>query len=283
MGSDAISNSMDDFSSAIRAQSEELSEVKRLLVELADRTAGVIHTLRHENRLLLTQLRVQALHNNIIEFWYEGEIIRLFVPDADTDLIQRDVVMWKTFFEIEFLERVRKRYGLAGAAVLDAGANIGNHTVFFSKACGAESVISFEPNPHVADILERNVRLNNLPSATVIKEGLSDHEGFIYFSAHSMENVGATTFSHEGVGRGFKCRTIDSLNLTKLDFVKIDVEHMGNKVLDGALDTLAQHRPIVMIELFPHEFGPASGRFADLGYTMVEQLNPDNFIFEHKG
>lgn len=282
MSSDTI-NHMDDLSRVIRGQAEELSEIKRLLGELINSTSGVVHTLRHENRLLLTQLRVQALHNNILEFWYEGEIIRLFVPDADTDLIQRDIVMWKTFFEVEFLERVRKRYGLSGAAVLDAGANIGNHTVFFSKACGAGSVISFEPNPHVADILERNVRLNNLPSATVIKEGLSDHQGFIYFSSHSMANVGGTSFSHEGVGRGFKCRTIDSLNLPKLDFVKIDVEGMGGKVLAGGMDTLSQHRPIVMIELFPHEFEEAAVRFSDLGYSVAEQLNSDNFIFEYKG
>ncbi|WP_248447118.1 FkbM family methyltransferase [Sinorhizobium meliloti] len=277
-----MDSSIEKLAQAIEAQGREISELKNILRDIAGSANGIIHTLRHENRLLRTQLRVHALHNNVMEFWYEGEIIRFYVPDADTDLIQSDIVMWKTFFEKDFLEVIRKRYGLSGASILDAGANIGNHTVFFAKACGVENCISFEPNPHVADVLERNVRLNNLSSVTVMKEGLSDEEGFLYFSHQDMGNVGGTHFSHDKSGRGFKCRTIDSLALPKLDFIKIDVEGMGDKVLAGARETLSQHRPVVMIELFPGEVEPAAKILSEAGYTVAHQLNSDNFIYEHK-
>lgn len=278
-----MDSAVNELKGALEDQARELSEIKKILIDISSHALGVIHTIRHENRLLLTQLRVQQLNNNIIEFWYEGELIRFYVPDADTDLIQRDLVMWKNFFEIEFLESIRKRYNLAGAAILDAGANIGNHTVYFAKACGVESCISFEPNPPVADVLERNVRLNNLSSVTVMKEGLSDREGHIYLQYQNMTNVGGTQFTNDPSGRSFNCRTIDSLNLTKLDFVKIDVEGMGDKVLVGAKDTLSQHKPVVMIELFPGEFETGSSVLNELGYRMVHQLNADNFIYEHRG
>ncbi len=43
-------------------------------------------------------------------------------------------------------------------------------------------------------------------------------------------------------------RTVDSLNLTRLDFLKIDVEGMEVQVLMGAECTIAQYRPIIYCE-----------------------------------
>ena len=42
--------------------------------------------------------------------------------------------------------------------------------------------------------------------------------------------------------------TIDSLNLSRLDLIKIDVEGMELEVLQGAEATLGRFRPIIIVE-----------------------------------
>lgn len=45
-----------------------------------------------------------------------------------------------------------------GSVILDIGANIGNHTVFWSLFSPAAKIISFEPQQLVFNILKRNFR-----------------------------------------------------------------------------------------------------------------------------
>lgn len=49
-------------------------------------------------------------------------------------------------------------------------------------------------------------------------------------------------------GEKVPVETIDSLNLSALHFVKIDVEGMETEVMRGATETLRRHRPILYVE-----------------------------------
>jgi hypothetical protein len=42
--------------------------------------------------------------------------------------------------------------------------------------------------------------------------------------------------------------SIDSLKLSRIDFIKIDVEGMEMAVLAGAVEAVKQHRPVMLIE-----------------------------------
>lgn len=54
---------------------------------------------------------------------------------------------------------MQKRLG-ENKIVVDIGANIGNHTVFFANVCKAKKVYSFEPQEKVFEILKKNVEIN---------------------------------------------------------------------------------------------------------------------------
>ncbi len=49
--------------------------------------------------------------------------------------------------------------------------------------------------------------------------------------------------------KGIKCITIDSLELDRLDFIKIDCEGFEHKILKGAEKTIKKFKPVMVIEI----------------------------------
>ena len=62
-----------------------------------------------------------------------------------------------TFFEYNELERLGKIIG-TGKDILDIGANIGNHTLYFGKILKSHSIHAFEPVKDFYNILDKNVK-----------------------------------------------------------------------------------------------------------------------------
>jgi FkbM family methyltransferase len=131
-----------------------------------------------------------------------------------------------------------------GDTVLDIGANIGSHTIAYADKVGVRGrVIAFEPNPDAFECLQynmkdyRNVELRNEAA------GLS---GKVVLIKHP-ENIGMTYV--ENSDKGFKTVSIDSLNLDKCNFIKIDVEGFELNVLKGAEQTLKRFKPALLIEI----------------------------------
>lgn len=132
-----------------------------------------------------------------------------------------------------------------GDTVVDVGAFIGDHTIAYARAThGVDSgrVIAFEPNPLTFECLRRNMQ--GLGHVQCINKGLSDKPGEMAVVA--SENAGA---SHLGSGKGVPIITLDSLELERLDFLKIDAEGMELRILRGAAKTIARCKPTMYIEI----------------------------------
>jgi hypothetical protein len=132
-----------DADRAYRAQVQE--QLRRIQIRLDD--------------LGMVQRMALLGENRTLRFTWRDEEMQFFLPYAATDLIQRIILRSNNFFEIDVLERCR-RYIPQGATIIDAGANIGNHAVYFAKLCGAKKIIAFEPLRQTFKILERNIQLN---------------------------------------------------------------------------------------------------------------------------
>ena len=123
--------------------------------------------------------------------------------------------------------------------VLDIGANIGNHSVFFSKVMNAK-VTSFEPVKENFNILKKN-------NPNSLNIGLGDCEkkmGYITGSFGSMVNMGGCELVD---GDYIKVKTLDSLNLDA-DFIKIDAENMEAEIVAGGIETIKRNKPVLVIE-----------------------------------
>jgi FkbM family methyltransferase len=217
------------------------------------------------------------------QFMYADTLFRVYLPFADKDLIQKQILMSSTFFEHAYLQAVRK-FIPAQAVIIDAGANIGNHTLFFAGVCQAKRIYAFEPLREIFKILEQNIRLNGFDQVMPINAVLGAEPGKAALDLFRPANIGATSF--QATSRGdYEITTLDALNLDKLDFIKMDVEGAQQAVLEGSRQTLARCRPVLWLELRRKlgEYEPTVALLESLGYRLEHSLGLNDYLFVASG
>ena len=232
---------------------------------------------------LLLNIRFAALGSRKqLEFLYRDKLVNMYLPFADVDFIQRNILIHRTFYEVKALQKVM-RYITHDSVVLDAGSNIGNHTVFFSKICGAKEVLAFEVMHETFKILERNIKLNGLSNVRAFNLGLGAVRGGRARLAHfEQHNIGGASIEHVDGDGVYNIVTVDSLGLGALHFIKIDVEGTFLPVLDGARETIARCKPRIWLELrrLRGERAPGEDHLRKLGYKVAKELSPNDVLFE---
>ena len=151
---------------------------------------------------------------------------------------------------LQLLELRRKYFG-DGVIALDCGANIGVHTVEWAKRMtGWGKVIAFEAQERIYYALAGNIALNNCFNAKAIHCALNDTAGAIkiptpnYLSPASfgsleliqrenVEFIGQSISYAEGDMVEITALNLDSIGLSRVDLIKIDVEGMELEVLIG--------------------------------------------------
>ncbi|MEI6159909.1 MAG: FkbM family methyltransferase, partial [Roseococcus sp.] len=152
------------------------------------------------------------------------------------------------FYEADLLECLARRLR-HDDLVLDIGANIGNHALFFAAVCGCR-VLAIEPDPLAFVLLTENIAGNGLEgriTALNIALGAEAGEGRMHHP--DPHNLGASSVEPEA-GGSIPIRTLDSLpRLRRLRLVKMDVENAEPLVLAGARKLLAsRRRPVFTAE-----------------------------------
>jgi len=215
---------------------------------------------------------------------------KCYVPFYPDDLIQSILVEERRFYEQEILEDLQG-YIPEGSTILDIGANIGNHSLYWARHNGAKRIHSFEPLPMTFRVLQENIRLNGLEEIIIAHNlGLGDKDEHAILDEFHLTNVGGTCFKSEESGEKgrkvktpFKFVTLDSLALTeeKIHFIKIDTEGFERQVLTGAYNTLLAHKPILFIESFPKNFAFVKEFCKTMGYQdpIYYPGDVDNYLF----
>ncbi|KRA30244.1 hypothetical protein ASD68_15470 [Rhodanobacter sp. Root627] len=215
----------------------------------------------------------------IAEFEHAGHQVKLALP-SESDHISVQILASKSFYELAFLQAL-KALLKPGDLVLDVGANIGNHTVYFAKIAACR-VMAFEPVASTCEFLRKNVELNGLGDLVQISElALGESEGDASVASFDAGNLGATRLKLDVAGE-IKIDTIDHLK-TKgaIRLIKIDAEGMDASVVAGAGETLARDRPIVACEAATRdEYQRLCSSLEAQGYVSVACFNAtDTFIF----
>lgn len=170
----------------------------------------------------------QLTHNGITkELLWDGRDLSCF------DILQHE---WKEFYEV--LEKLQSRRGV----VIQAGGNCGLYPFYLSEMF--ERVFTFEPDPVNFFCLSQNCK-----NSKIIKynTALGNACEFINISNEDPTNNGMVKVSDHGTA--VFSMTIDSLNLTSLDLIFLDVEGFEMNVFAGAEDTIKRTRPNIIFEL----------------------------------
>lgn len=171
--------------------------------------------------------------------------------------------------------------------VIDVGANIGTHTVFFSKKVAAGGMVyAFEPQRITFEFLCSNIALNGLVNVIPMQAGVGELPGEIIvpvLNPSVEQNFGSLSIEGHSAGDRVKVLPLDALELKRCNLIKIDAEGMELKVLLGAKKTIQDCRPFLFVENNGPQGTPELvSVLAEFGYhcwwLIAPYYNPENFF-----
>lgn len=156
----------------------------------------------------------------------------------------------------------------AGSTVIDAGGNLGTYAVQFSHWVGARGrVLAFEPQSLLYKVLVANALAAGTGNMEVYHAALGFKEGSTQMasklpdgknSGREYDEVMAggsgmfkVNFGGRSLGPGGEVvpmLTLDSLGLTDVSFIKLDVQGAESMVLYGARRTVLREKPSISME-----------------------------------
>nr|WP_154894962.1 FkbM family methyltransferase [Paenibacillus xylanexedens] len=180
----------------------------------------------------------------------------------------------RSFYESKELTSIEK-YVTPNPVIYDIGANIGNHTLYFSKYMNPETIYAFEPVPANFDLLQRNVESNNLNNVILhnVAVGKSRKKTSVKINKN---NMGECRLYDDPEG-DISVIPIDEGNYKRPNLVKIDVEGYELDVLQGMINILEKSSPTIWIEI-NENFNQVDHFLSELEYELVEKNN-FNFIY----
>lgn len=210
--------------------------------------------------------------------------IKFYLPDLDLkngDFIQNMIYLEGDYFDVDQLGEI-KEYIKQHAVILDIGANIGNHSIFFAKECSADKIYSFEPTERTFEILMKNIQINHLEHTVETKNiALGDQCTKADVICVDKKNCGGNKVSKNDDGN-VVMETLDSLSIKdKIDFVKIDVEGFEYEVLAGASETLKRDKPYIYVEIFKQNYDKVNSLLETMGYSCIQNWRHD-YLYQFK-
>jgi FkbM family methyltransferase len=170
--------------------------------------------------------------------------------------INRDDFLFMTNHENEIMEYFNPN---EGDTVVDVGAHIGLYSLIAAKRVGPSGkVIAIEPDPENFKILKKNILLNQLSSVEALECAVYSTRGKLRLFLPELEQ-GRTIFNTVMQDRArtstnfleVEANTLDnileSINITEVNWIKIDVEGAELEVLKGAVNTLSSNKNIALV------------------------------------
>lgn len=188
-------------------------------------------------------------NKEIVQFNYSNKLVKFHLPHRD-DHIQKIIKNSLSFYELEMLEDIRSRT-TQGGAIIDIGANIGNHTIYFAMFCKAEKIYAFEPQESIFKVLNENIKENKVKDKVkTFNVGLGSKKSHASLGTVDPRNTGTTKLKEDEHG-AVEILPLDEVLTNehgKISTIKIDVEGMEIEVLRGASKVLKEHKPLIYAE-----------------------------------
>jgi FkbM family methyltransferase len=164
---------------------------------------------------------------------------------------------------------------------LDGGAHIGTWSKIMAQRF--TRVIAIEPSPDTFECLDHNMRETGCGNVERLQVALGATPGVVSMALDAPNQARANTGARFAKAGGqIPVITIDSLHLTDLGFLKLDIEGSEPAALRGAKATLKRCRPIVLFEnkwLWVRHFGLPKNAVRDFliaqGYQQIAQIRCD--------
>jgi FkbM family methyltransferase len=214
-------------------------------------------------------------------------MLEIYVPKHNYNIycpLNKEDFIVMTRHEDDIIERFLPKQG---DIVVDIGAHMGRYTIISSKRVGANGkVVAIEANPSNFEMLNRNIKLNQLTNIISLNNAVYSKETKIKLYLPG-EELGHTTYNTVMSDRAknedkfveVNANTLDYLlqlnKITDVNWVKIDVEGAEFEVLKGASNVLSKSKDIALL-IEVHNLSGGTNLYR----PIIEFLNLYNFKIE---
>jgi FkbM family methyltransferase len=190
--------------------------------------------------------------------------------------------------EISLIRRLCK----PGQTVIDIGANVGLYTALSGIAVGPSGkVFSFEPDPECFSFLKQTVLMNNLKNVHLVNAAAAKSAGNAILHTSSQNRGDNRLYDCKESDGSVTVKTLcldeyfDSMKISTVDVIKIDVQGYEGHVLEGIEKTISRSPNLKMLmEFFPTGLISAGtdplsllNKLHKLGLTLYEIKRKNQF------
>ena len=163
-----------------------------------------------------------------------------YIPDGDLPKhhTAESVIKHDKILHDKVLEFTKDRNHM-----VDVGGNVGRWSLDFAQ--DFKVVSAFEPAPYHIECFQRNC--HQYPNIHLFPYGLSNESKKGNLEIAVPQHLGSTRVVPDSKG-DILLKTLDEHKFNNVDVLKIDVEGLEIDVLQGAKDTIARCKPIIVIE-----------------------------------
>lgn len=176
------------------------------------------------------------------------------------------------------LERLFAPMIARDAVIADVGAHAGQFAKIFARLAPLGRIYAFEPSSYALSVLPHTLGWNGMKHVTIEPYGLSDAPGAFTMSTPLKRGRAEVGFGLAHLGTDddkrpmrvetIEVRTLDSFaedkKLTRLDFLKADVEGWEARMLQGGQGALARFKPTLFLEVVESSLARASSTSTDI-------------------
>jgi FkbM family methyltransferase len=164
--------------------------------------------------------------------------------------------------------------GSPSPRIIDAGANIGMATLWFSRTFPGARITAIEPDPSTCALLKRNVSENGLDQVTPVQAALSDAEGEIELLVQAAMPGDLRMSVQADRMKGSAAREASTVRVPAMrlstfadepiDFLKLDIEGAELPVMEEMASSGALENVRAMSMEYHHHLDPDTDRLGDM-------------------
>ena len=160
--------------------------------------------------------------------------------------IVRDIIIKDQYHAKEFIKD--------GDYILDCGANIGIFSLYAAYLNEKGKIYAIEPVKETADIMQRLLDFFEVKNVKIIRKAVGDEKkrAFINIVPYQIR-LGDSTILDVNYGKKEEVEVdkIDNIvkeeKIKRVDFIKMDIEGYERYALNGAIETIKKHKPIIAL------------------------------------
>jgi FkbM family methyltransferase len=172
--------------------------------------------------------------------------------DYGNNSFKRNTEIWEKYSLNYFFNLIDKNKKVN---IIDIGANVGLYSLY-AKHLPNSHFYSYEPFKFTYDLLNDNIKLNNITNVQTYNIGLSDKKGKtilnVCLSQDGLNTMGANPLRFNDINPiEVEIDTLDNIfynNNINVDFIKIDTEGYEYNILKGGEKTIKKYKPIIQLE-----------------------------------